>query len=123
MSNHQERRNESRKKVMAFIPVRDMDEGKLLGYLQDLTLKGVLIVGERSMAVDEKLNLDIELPGELPGVSTSKFSMSARVARCETEKGDPVSYRTGLEFTNIQPTQQQIIEALLERYHFRYKKY
>ena len=123
MSDHKDRRKEPRKKVMTFTPVHDLKQGRLLGYLRNLTLQGMLIISERTMEVDTQTTLKISLPIDLPGISDTHLTISARVARCiEGQSGEsPISYEIGFEFTNIQPEQTQIIESLLARYHFRYK--
>ena len=64
MSNNMgDRRREDRKVVMAFTLV--YENGKLLGYLRDLTLRGAQVNGEKTMDVDTQTTLSIDLPGEL----------------------------------------------------------
>ncbi len=48
MENYSDRREESRKIMMAFTPVHDLNQGILLGYLRDLTLQGALVIGEKT---------------------------------------------------------------------------
>lgn len=122
MSKFDERRKEARKLVLKFTPVYNMDNGKIIGYLRDLTLQGALVIGEKTLDVDTQINLAIELPGDLPDITTKRLTISARVARC-IEDENPNSYKLGFEFKEIQPEQTQIIEALLERYHFRHRRY
>ena len=62
-----ERRKEPRKKLMAFTPVYDRSKGILLGYIQDLTLQGVLVIGEKKLEENTQVSLSFELPGGLPG--------------------------------------------------------
>lgn len=122
MNEFDERRNEARKKVVAFTPVYDLNTRKLLGYLRDLTLKGALVIGEKTVAVNTQTKLAIELPGDLPGILNNRLTISARVARC-VDDDFPNSYKLGFEFMDITAEQIQVIEALLERYHFRHKRY
>ena len=122
MTDPSDRRKESRKVVMAFTPVYDLKKGRILGYLRDLTLQGAQVNGEKTLEVDTETTLKIELPGELPGIAAKHLILSARVARC-IEDESPGSYKIGFEFMDIQPDQTQIIEALLNRYHFRHKIY
>jgi c-di-GMP-binding flagellar brake protein YcgR len=122
MNKFDERRKEARKLVLKFTPVYNLDNGKIIGYLRDLTLQGALVIGEKTLDVDTQINLAIELPGDLPDIITKRLTISARVARC-IEDENPNSYRLGFEFIEIQPEQTQIIEALLERYHFRHRRY
>ena len=118
MSEFDERRKEARKMVMKFTPVYDLENGKLLGYLRDLTLKGALVIGEKTLEV----NASITLKFELPNVTPRPLIISARVARCVKDES-PNSYKLGFEFKDVQPEQAVIIEAILERYHFRHRRY
>ena len=122
MSEFDERRKETRKMVMKFTPVYDLDRGKLLGYLRDLTLQGALVMGEKTLEVDRLTTLKIDLPGDPPNVEANHLIISARVARC-VEDESPNSYQLGFEFKDVTLDQTNIIEAILERYHFRHRRY
>ncbi len=115
-----EQRRETRKQIMAFTLVYD-DRGKLLGYLANLTHQGVMVIGEKPLAVNSAVTLDIEFPDELPGGLGRKLMIAARVARCVPDLETPEEFNIGFEFTGITPEQTRILEALLDRYHFRYK--
>ena len=121
MTDLSDRRKEARKVVMAFTLV--YENGKILGYLRDLTLKGAQVNGEKTLEVDTHTSLSIELPDELPGVTMKRLTVPARVARCVREKDSATSYEIGFEFSTLQPEQVDVIEKLLERYHFRHKLY
>jgi hypothetical protein len=120
MSEFDERRKEARKMVMKFTPVYDLDQGKLLGYLRDLTLQGALVVGEKTLKVDSLVTLKFNLPEDLPKVRAKHLIISARVARCVKDES-PNSYKLGFEFKDVTLDQAEIIEVVLERYHFRHK--
>lgn len=120
MEEFNDRRKEPRKKLMAFTPVYEKSNGVLLGYIRDLTLNGVLVIGEKKLEVNTRKSLSIELPGGLTGIDDSHLVISTRVARCEDDESTN-TYKIGFEFTDIQPEQVKIIEALLKRYHFRHK--
>lgn len=122
MTEFDERRKEARKTVMKFTPVYDLDQGKLLGYLRDLTLQGALVIGEKTLEVDTETTLKFDLPLDLPKIQNKHLIVSARVARC-VEDESPNSYKLGFEFKDITLDQTDIIEAILERYHFRHRRY
>ena len=123
MTELSDRRQEKRKVVMAFTLVYELEKGKVLGYLRDLTMKGAQVNGEKTLAVNTQITLSIELPEEMPGVKPNRLDIPARVARCVEDPESSSSYEIGFEFTNLQPEQTQAIEELLERYHFRHKLY
>jgi hypothetical protein len=120
MEEQNERRKESRKKLMAFTPVYDQDKNILLGYIQDLTQQGVLVIGEKKAEVNTITTLAFELPGGLPSITAIRLIISARVARCEADESS-LTYKNGFEFTGVTPEQASILHALLERYHFRHR--
>jgi hypothetical protein len=120
MNDLSDRRKETRKKLMAFMTVYDQPKGVLLGYIQDLTLQGVLVIGEKKLDTNTQTTLSFELPGGLTAVQATHLVISARVARCEADESSQ-TYKIGFEFTDVQPEQAQILQALLERYHFRHK--
>ena len=122
MSEFDERRKEARKMVMKFTPVYDLDQGKLLGYLHDLTLQGALVIGEKTLEVDTHTTLKFDLPGDLPKITADHLIISARVARCIQDETQN-SYKLGFEFMDVTLEHTDIIEAVLERYHFRHRRY
>ena len=120
MNKFSDRRKETRKKLMAFTQVYDQPEGNLLGYVRDLTLQGVLVIGEKELATNTETTLAFELPGGLPGITETQLSISARVARCDEDESSQ-TYKIGFEFFDVRPEQAEVLQALLERYHFRHK--
>ena len=120
MNEQSERRKESRKKLMAFTSVYDQDKGVLIGYIRDLTLQGVLVISEKMLDINKQITLSVELPGGLPEIKATHMTIPARVVRCTKDKS-PQTYEIGFEFTDVTPENSRIIQALLERYHFRHK--
>lgn len=120
MHDFNDRRKETRKKLMAFTPVYDRQKGLLLGYIQDLTLQGVLVIGEKKLDTNTQTTLSFELPGGLTSVRAAHLVIPARVVRCEADQSSQ-TYKIGFEFTGVEPEQARILQALLERYHFRHQ--
>ena len=116
-----ERRTETRKKLMAFTPVRDGRQGTLLGYLANLTSHGVLVIGEKSLELDARLPLEIEFPDTPPELSIRRMVIEARVARCVPDQENPREFNLGFEFLHLQEEHLQVIQSVLKRYHFRYQ--
>ncbi len=116
-----DRRTEMRRKLAAFTTVRDKRRGALLGYLGNLNSHGILVIGEKPLEVNTQLTLDIEFPDELPGTPTRRMVIEARVARCVPDQENPREFNIGFEFLIVEEQHAQIIQSLLERYHFRYQ--
>jgi hypothetical protein len=115
------RRKEMRKKVMAFTLVRDAERGSLLGYLGDLTLQGAKVIGEKPLELHSRVTLSVDLPDDLPGISARQMTIAALVAHCVKDEEGPREFDLGFEFAGINPEQTRVIQAILERYHFRYE--
>ena len=113
-----DRRKDAREKMTAFTPVYDSHPRTLMGYLADLTLHGVRVTGERPVEVDRRGTLAIEFPHPLPGITSAPLRIPARVVRCAQDDVNPKYYNIGFEFTEVQPEQTKIIEAILRRYRF-----
>ena len=111
-------RKESRKKLMAFTPVYELRHKTLLGFIGDLTLKGAMVIGEKSVETEKHFILGIEFPEAPPTLTATRIVIPARVAWCRQEDG-PQSFNIGFEFTEVSAENAAVIEAVLERYQFR----
>jgi hypothetical protein len=107
-----------RKSLATFTPAYSLNPKTLLGYVEDLTVKGAMIIGEKSVEADKQITLLIEIPGALPESTVPRLMIPARVAWCRQEN-HPGYYDIGLEFTNLKPEEAQMLEAILNRYKFR----
>jgi hypothetical protein len=110
-------RKESRKKLMTFTPVYDLRLKTLLGYIADLTLKGVMVTGEKPLEVNRHIILGIEFPEKISELAASRVVISGRVARCQ-EEDNRQYFDIGFEFIDLSAEAAAIIEAVLERYQF-----
>jgi len=113
----QDRRKLPRKDLMSYSQVFDLGQGRLIGYLGDLTLIGAMVIGDEPLAEGEKLTISIQLP-ELPEISATRLTLPVRVVRCQQDLS-PEYFNIGLEFEQVTDEQKKIIEAVLENYEFR----
>ena len=111
-------RKESRKKLMKFTPVYDLRLKTLLGYVGDLTLKGVMVIGEKPLEMDKHVILGIEFPEKIAELISMRVVITGRVARCQKEDNEQY-YDIGFEFIDLSTEAAMIIEVVLERYQFR----
>jgi len=113
----QERRKKPRKSLMAYTQVFDLYGGYLIGYLGDLNAGGAMVIGDKSLEVNTKITLAIELP-ELEGIQAARIVLPARVAWTEPDVS-PNYYNVGFEFQDVKPEQERIIEAIMKKYEFQ----
>ena len=116
-ANMQERRKQPRKDLMSYSQVFELYNGKLIGYLGDITLLGALVIGEEPLAIGTELNISILLP-ELPNINATRMALPVRVVYCQRDIS-PEYYNLGLEFALVTDPQKKIIEAIIENYEFR----
>lgn len=113
----QERRKFPRKDLMSYSQVFDVNRGKLIGYLGDLSFTGAMIIGDDPQKVDEKMTISIQLP-ELPDITDKHLSLRVRVAWCHQDLS-PEYFNVGMEFSVVTDNQKKIIEAIIDNYEFR----
>jgi len=113
----QDRRRQQRKDLMSYSQVHNLQDGKLLGYLGDLTELGAMVISDELIDHNTSLHISIELP-ELPVIHDSSLIISARVAYCHQDIS-PDYYNLGLEFSSITEQQLNIIQAVMNNYEFR----
>ncbi|HUE97775.1 MAG TPA: PilZ domain-containing protein [Anaerolineales bacterium] len=116
MSN---RRQETRRRFTAFTPVYDLHPRVLLGYLGNLNLRGALLIGTNLTTINKETILEIIFPNELAEISVIPVTIPARIAWCRPDER-PQSYNIGVEFTEMTSFHKELIQQILERYHFRY---
>jgi hypothetical protein len=114
-----ERRRETRRKLMAFTPVYDLHPRTLLGYLGDLSLRGALVIGEKLITINKQTMLEIDFPSDLPDINVLPVIIPGRFAWCHQDES-PNYFNIGIEFTEVTPVQAELFQQILERYHFRH---
>ena len=112
-----ERRKQPRKNLMSYSQVFDLYQGRLIGYLGDLTLLGAMVIGEQPIQKDLTFTISIQLP-ELPDIKATRLALPVRAAWCQ-EDLSPEFFNIGLEFTLVTDSQKMIIESIMENYEFR----
>lgn len=113
----QERRKSPRKDLMSYSQVFDVNRGKLIGYLGDLSLTGAMIIGDEPQNVDDKMTITIQLP-ELPDINARRLTLRVRIAWCHQDLS-PEYFNIGMEFEVVTDEQKKLIEAVIDNYEFR----
>lgn len=111
-----ERRKLKRKYLMFYTRVFDLNTGKLLGYLSDLTAAGTMIISEEPIQPDTKFRLSIDLPEDF--YSKQRLKFEARSVWCEADV-NPKFYNTGFQLLDVTPEDVEIIERLVADFGLR----
>jgi len=112
----QDRRRQARRDLMSYSQVHNLQDGKLIGYLGDLTQLGAMVISDQFVDQNTDLHVSIELP-ELPDIHETSLIISVRIAYCHQDIS-PDYYNLGLEFNSITDKQMSIILSVINNYEF-----
>ena len=113
-----DKRKALRKKLMAFTPVYDLNPRVLLGYVKNLSLLGIMVVGKKAVETGKDKLLKIEFPDDLPDVVSTHITIPVRVAWCKQDESRKY-FNIGFEFTQVTPEHAALFQAIMARYQFR----
>jgi len=107
------RRKYDRKLLTFFSSVIDRTNGRLLGYLVDMTTGGALMKGNLPLKVNAVFQLRIDLPENF---ADKEFIEIQAKAVWSMPDMDEEFYRTGLQLIDIDPRDLLILERLIAYY-------
>lgn len=112
----EERRKLERMYLAFFSRVFDRRDGRMLGYLSDLTTGGALMIAEKPQELRKELHLRMDLPTEFP---QRTLDINAKVIWCQPDEHSEGLYRIGLHFQHVSPEEISLLAQLLAKYGFR----
>lgn len=110
-----ERRKFVRKYLTFFSRVVDRHNGKMLGYLVDLSQTGAMLVGEATLQSGTRMLLRMDLPEDL--CPQQQIDIQAMVVWNRPDS-DPGFYRAGLEFVDLSLEDSTLISSLITNYGY-----
>ena len=113
----EERRKLPRKYLMAYSSVYEQSTGKMLGYLCDLTLDGLMVISKESLEVDKEIELYIDLP-EIILHKERTLKIKARIVWLQPDI-DPRLNNIGFQFLELTEKLKPVIAQMIEAYEFR----
>ncbi|MCP4140790.1 MAG: PilZ domain-containing protein [Chloroflexi bacterium] len=113
----EERRKIARKYLMAYSSVYEQSTGKMLGYLSDLTLEGLMVIGKEELEIGRETEIRIDLP-EIPAFKENFLQIGVRIIWVKPDI-DPRLNNIGFNFTDISEEQKLIISEMIDIYEFR----
>jgi Tfp pilus assembly protein PilZ len=108
-------RSIKRRHLFFYLQVTDLDSKKLLGYVVDITPKGLKIVSENDLAINKELNLKMNLPDEIG--KTQQLQFRAKVVWCGADVNSDF-YAIGLEMMDQDEQLIAIVEEMVNEYGF-----
>ena len=113
----EERRKLPRKYLMAFSSVYKQDTGKLIGYLSDLTLDGLMVISKEDIEINKEMEIYLDLP-EMILSKERVLKINARVIWLQPDI-DPRLNNIGFQFLELSEEQTPIIAQMIDAYQFR----
>ena len=111
-----ERRKLKRRHIMFYSRVFDRKTGKLLGYLGNITIEGVMVISEAPINTGENYKLRMDLPEYIYKKPVLNFQ--AISLWCENDV-DPNFYNTGFQLKGIAQEDNDIIASFINDYGLR----
>lgn len=106
-----DRRKLPRKHILFYSPVFGDPGGELIGYLENISQKGIMVVSEYSFRDGTELRIAIDLPDRQNG--ERKMSLKIRCIWCRRDS-DPQLYNVGFEILEIRPEDRPVLDRLLD---------
>lgn len=118
MSTPGDYRLHPRRKLIYYLQVLDRDTNQEAGRLADIHIAGMLLIGPRRYAEGTLLNVRVLFDDEF--LETIYGRLDARVAvRWCKQDVNPEYFVTGLQFVDITPNQEKLINELIRSIGFK----
>jgi len=115
----EERRKLPRKYLLAFSSVFKQSTGELIGYLNDLTLEGLMIISKESLEINTELGIYLDLP-EMILSKERALKIQVRVIWVQPDV-EPSLNNIGFQFLGLKDNQKPVINQMIDAYEFRRK--
>ncbi|MDM8546283.1 PilZ domain-containing protein [Candidatus Venteria ishoeyi] len=118
MDTHKEKRRNRRWDLVLYLPVIDQKEGRIIGYLSDITTMGVMVLSEKPIALEEEHLLSIHLE-KLPSHDNQQESGKSYIHfRASSRWSKPINnnlYMLGFMITEISAEDLDAIRLLIRQ--------
>jgi len=104
------KRSSIRKRPNESVPIIDINAGHTLGYLANISMGGLMLIGQTPSAPGTLFQLQMPLPTPIQGVNTIEFGVES--LWCQRTR-DTCSYWTGFQIIDLSDSASNTIEALI----------
>ncbi|GAB4358527.1 MAG: PilZ domain-containing protein [Methylohalobius sp. ZOD2] len=109
-----ERRKEPRVPVLIPLRVHDQGSGEVLGELANLSRRGMMLFGQRSIEPNRVFQVEIALP-ESRDLTTNRLGLGIESLWTERDEGDG-RYWIGFEIIDFAPQAAELLEQLIDQF-------
>lgn len=109
-AQHKEQRKADRKKIAGSMSVTDINRDRVIGQLVDISIDGLMLLGDAPLTINGMYQFDIELPEPVNG--NSVLHLGAECLWCRNAE-DPDHYWAGFHLIDISPEDQATLDTLI----------
>ena len=113
----EERRLLKRRHLIYYLSVEDIDTGRLLGHLVDVTAEGIMLMSSDPIETGRVFRLRMTIPAGAEGTSQA-VEFQAKSIRTGKDV-NPDFFDTGFHMVSLTPSQLGLIETLIDDHGFR----
>ena len=111
-----EKRKLKRVHLIYYLRIFDIETGKHVGHLVDITTEGIMMISENPLQSGKDFSFKMLLPGTITG--REEISFKARSLWCKKDF-NPDFYVSGLKIEKISFKEIKTIAALINQYGFK----
>ena len=111
-----ERRELKRQHIMFYSRVFNRRTGEFIGYLGNMTPKGLMIISDQPIQTEENFSLRIDLPEDI--YDRPVLAFEAKSVWCQPDI-DPNFYNTGFHLLTVPEDEIALIGQIVDDYGFR----
>lgn len=108
-----ERRRLKRQYIMFYSRVFNRQTGEFIGYLGDLTPKGMMVIAESPLAVNEHYELRMDLPEDIYAKPALSFNVRSVWSQPDL---DPAFFTIGFRLIDPTPEDIEIVRRIIQDY-------
>lgn len=107
-----ERRVQQRWNLIVPLAVYNRADGALIGHVVNVSLRGMLLVGDQPLPIGERFSVELELPGDEG--QWDRTPVVANSVRSFTDPDDDSIINTGFQFEEVSPQALFSLQRLIE---------
>jgi c-di-GMP-binding flagellar brake protein YcgR len=110
-----EMRKIERRYLVFYLRVFDGLSSNILGHLVDISEKGIMLLSDNPVEINEDYRLRMRLPTEMKDRNEIIFTATSRWCKSDS---NPDFYRTGFQMHNLKPYAKRLISRLIDDFGY-----
>jgi len=114
-----DKRQADRWYLVFYLRVFDGMSSKILGHLIDISKKGIMLICDKPVEVNEEYRLRMRLPNQMKDREEIIFSATSKWCKRDT---NPDFYLAGFQISDLDPTARGLLNNLIKDFSYDEKK-